>query len=172
MSENVQKKSLRIIIIYTVVISIVAIILFTYLVSGIPSKKENIPLSGDLEKKIFIMTVSVMVVAGVIGGCLYNYRGIIKHTSENDYDENFTITYFLRPISGGISGLTVFFILLGGALALNVGTNTDPEGWITFSGRMPYIAFAILAGYASQEFMLKLKDIAGTLFEVKQNDKK
>ncbi|MEJ2535697.1 MAG: hypothetical protein P8048_01330 [Calditrichia bacterium] len=65
----------------------------------------------------------------------------------------------------------MFFILLGGALSLNLGSNTNTSGWMTFSGRMPYIAIAILSGYASQEFMQKLKEVAKTLFEVKDSDK-
>jgi len=31
-------------------------------------------------------------------------------------------------------------------------------------GRMPYVAFALLAGYASHEYMLKMKDLAESLF--------
>jgi hypothetical protein len=32
---------------------------------------------------------------------------------------------------------------------------------------MPYIAFSLLAGYGSNEFMMKLKDLADSLFALK-----
>ena len=61
--------------------------------------------------------------------------------------------------------VVVFFLLVGGALTLNIssiegGTLTT----VTTIGLMPYVAFALLAGYASREFMLKMKDVAGSLF--------
>jgi len=34
-------------------------------------------------------------------------------------------------------------------------------------GVAPYIAFALLAGYASREFMLKMKDLAASLFALR-----
>jgi hypothetical protein len=63
----------------------------------------------------------------------------------------------------------VFFLLLGGALTLNAGAHTDAS-WQTQVGRMPYVALSLLAGYGAQEFMMKLKDLADTLFALKHKD--
>lgn len=41
-------------------------------------------------------------------------------------------------------------------------------GWSSLPGRMPYMAFAFLAGYGSTEFMAKLKDLAQSFFALKQ----
>jgi hypothetical protein len=163
--QNPSQKSLYYVIAYTIIISLAAALIFALLVANIPEYETGDVTPGDpTTKHIFFMTVAVMFVAGVIGGCLYNFRGIIKHTAEGTYDNKYTITYALRPLSGGINGLVVFFILLGGALALNIGPQGSADGWMTFTGRMPYIAFAILAGFASQEFMMKLKDVAKSFF--------
>ena len=39
------------------------------------------------------------------------------------------------------------------------------------TGRLPYIAVAILAGYASPEFMYRLKEIAKTVFSYENKNK-
>ena len=103
-----------------------------------------------------------MFSAGAMGGCLYNFRGLTKHSAEEDYAEGYNLSYYLRPVAGGVSGLMAFFLLLGGALTLNIGATS--MSWATLQGRMPYVALAILAGYGSHEFMLKLKDLAESVF--------
>jgi hypothetical protein len=169
--KNIANKSLYGVISYTIAISLLAAAGFTGLVANIPEfENQPIPGSDHPERHIFLLTVIMMFSAGVIGGCLYNFRGIIKHTAEGTYDNKYTITYILRPLSGGVSGLVVFFILLGGALSLNIGAGGGSEGWMTFSGRMPYIAFSIIAGFASQEFMMKLKDLAKSFFATNEGD--
>ncbi len=116
---------------------------------------------------LFARTAAVMFVAGVMGGCLYNFRGLSKHSASGDYHGNYDLSYFLRPLAGGMSGLMVFFLLLGGAMTLNIGVREGNLAWATLLGRMPYIAFSLLAGYGSHEFMLKLKDLADSLFALK-----
>ena len=112
--------------------------------------------------RAFIMTLGLMFSAGAMGGCLYNFRGLTKHSAEEDYAEGYNLSYYLRPVAGGVSGLMAFFLLLGGALTLNIGATS--MSWATLQGRMPYVALAILAGYGSHEFMLKLKDLAESVF--------
>jgi len=69
------------------------------------------------------------------------------------------------PLAGGISGVVVFFLLLGGALTLTVA---GPQGQTVHNiadlALAPYIALALLAGFASRPFMLKMKDLADSLF--------
>jgi hypothetical protein len=117
----------------------------------------------------FLATMGLMFCAGALGGCLYNFRGLIKHSQNADFEDRYALTYYLRPLSAGVSGLMVFFLLLGGALTLNVGTQ-GAASWQSQIGRMPYVALSLLAGYGSQEFMMKLKDLADTLFALKHTD--
>ena len=59
------------------------------------------------------------------GGCLYNFRGLTKHSTDQDFSEAYNLSYYLSPIAGAISGLLVFFLLMGGALTLSIGTNEE-----------------------------------------------
>lgn len=148
------------IVLYNLVITGASGLVFLLLLAQMP-QTEQPPF--QLLTRVFILTLGVMFAGGALGGCLYNFRGLTKHSADQDYATGYNLSYYLRPVSGGISGLTVFFLLLGGAMTLNLGSGSSMS-WATFSGRMPYIAFAILAGYGSHEFMLKLKDLAESLF--------
>ena len=118
--------------------------------------------------RLLALTTGTMLLSGVVGACLANLRGIMKHSADGDYKTEYNLTYYLRPLSGGLSGVIVFFLLLGGAITLNVGNPEARMAWSSLLGRMPYIAFALLAGYGSTEFMAKLKDLAQSLFALKQ----
>lgn len=111
----------------------------------------------------FLCTAGMMVFCGVLGGSLYDIRGLIKHSSDDDFDSRYIISYVLRPIAGGLSALIAFFFLIVGALGFSA-SHTPIQGWTTFEGRLPYLAVAFLAGYSSQVFMLKLKEIADATF--------
>jgi hypothetical protein len=76
----------------------------------------------------------------------------------------------MRPLLGGISGIFVFFLLMGGMLTFNAGSTGSPE-WMTLAGRTPFIGFGLLAGYGSKEFTNKLTDLADSLFALSKNNK-
>lgn len=117
-----------------------------------------------------LLMIGTTFVSGALGGCLYSLRGLIKHSAQNDFDVNYNYWYLLTPLSGGISGIVVFFLLLGGALTLNISASSA-QGIKSIEGPAlaPYIAFALLAGYASRTFMLKMKDVADSLFSLKND---
>lgn len=127
------------------------------------------PEGGDADalevsrRVTFLCTAGMMIFCGVLGGSLYDIRGLIKHSSDDDFDPRYVISYLLRPIAGGLSALIAFFFLIVGALGFSA-THTPIQGWTTFEGRLPYLAVAFLAGYSSQVFMLKLKEIADATF--------
>ena len=150
----------RRIVFYTLAVTAAAGVAFVALFAQIPDTEK--PPAQSLTS-VFLLTLGVMFAGGALGGCLYSFRGLTKHSADQDYAEGYNLSYYLRPVASGISGLMVFFLLLGGAMTLNLGAGSSMS-WATFSGRMPYIAFAILAGYGSNEFMLKLKDLAESLF--------
>ena len=148
------------IVFYTLAATAVAILGLISLLAYSSELPE--PSSQSDLGRAFIMTLGLMFSAGAMGGCLYNFRGLTKHSAEEDYAEGYNLSYYLRPVAGGVSGLMAFFLLLGGALTLNIGATS--MSWATLQGRMPYVALAILAGYGSHEFMLKLKDLAESVF--------
>lgn len=120
--------------------------------------------------RLLALTTAAMFLAGILGGCLYNFRGLIKHSTAGDFESRYSLSYYLRPASGGICGVIVFFLLLGGAMTLNVGSPTAGGAWTTLPGRMPYVALSLLSGYGSNEFMAKLKDLAESLFALKKKE--
>jgi hypothetical protein len=129
---------------------------------GVLTQDEFIELRSSL---LFLYTCGMMICCGTIGGSLYDIRGLIMHSTHNDFDPLCTLSYLLRPIAGGLSSLIAFFLLLVGALGFSY--SHDPvggAGWTSFDGRLPYLAVGFLAGYSSQVFMLKLKEIADAAF--------
>ena len=156
------------VVIYTVAWTVVSAIGFLSLLTVLPGNRAGEPLPGEApnERVTLVLSSAVMFGAGVLGGSLYSLRGLAKHASLADYDRSYDVSYYLRPLSSGISGLLVFFLLLGGALTLSIGGGASTPGWATFTGRLPYIAFSLLAGYGAQEFMAKLKDLADSLFAI------
>lgn len=138
------------------------------LMLNIPHAPSGTPPEEFLEQSsslLFLFTCGMMVCCGTIGGSLYDIRGLIKHSTKNDFDPLCTLSYLLRPIAGGLSSLIAFFLLLVGALGFSY--SHDPvggAGWTSFDGRLPYLAVGFLAGYSSQVFMLKLKEIADAAF--------
>lgn len=129
---------------------------------GAVPQEEFLELNSSL---LFLFTCGMMICCGTIGGSLYDIRGLMKHSARNDFDPLSTLSYLLRPIAGGLSSLIAFFLLLVGALGFSY--SHDPvggAGWTSFDGRLPYLAVGFLAGYSSQVFMLKLKEIADAVF--------
>jgi hypothetical protein len=103
--------------------------------------------------------------AGGLGGALSNMRGFFEHYRDKSYFPAYLeIPFYIRPVSGILCGLFTFFVstFFAGALA----ANGEAGGWKSFEGMFPYIGIAFIAGFASQEFMERLKETAKTLFGV------
>lgn len=114
--------------------------------------------------------LALMSLGGALGGCLYSLRRLSLHSAAGDYFAGHDFSYYARPLSSAISGLTVCLLLLGGALTLTTGSGNSP-GWLTFSGRMPYLACSPLAGYSGHKFMRKLNGLADYIFAVNKQDR-
>jgi len=172
MEEGKPSKKVVLYVIVMTAVSMAAFVALVALVPVVPTEGLSGTVTVPTLTQVAVLTMVFMFIAGVLGGCLYSLRGLTKHTSANDYSASYDLSYYLRPISSGICGLMVFFLLLGGALTLNIGsTGAGGMSWLTFAGRMPYIALSLLAGYGSQEFMLKMKDVADSIFAIHSEDK-
>lgn len=167
----------KFIVVYVIAMFVGITCVMAVLIYYIPHKTNLGDLGLFLKtegRRIFIFTAAMMAGCGVVGGCLYDIRGLIKHSINEDFEQRYTLSYVLRPIAGSLTGLIAFFLLLGGALTFTTQDITKGAGWATFAGRMPYLAVALLAGYSSQVFMMKLKDIADAVFAPRnlKSDKK
>jgi hypothetical protein len=101
------------IVIYTLAMGVTSAVIFVSLLQCLPSTnvKGSESQSETELKEAFVWTTVIIFIAGVLGGCLYNFQGLIKHVAEEYYSETYNISYYLRPISGGVSELVVFFLL-------------------------------------------------------------
>jgi hypothetical protein len=120
--------------------------------------------------RVAVLALALMSLGGALGGCLYSLRRLSLHSAAGDYSPGHDFSYYARPLSSAISGLMVCLLLLGGALTLTTGSGST-AGWLTFSGRMPYLACSLLAGYSGHKFMLKLGGLADYLFAVNKQDR-
>ena len=170
-SESVVGQPPRAIVRYTVTFAVTALVLF---LAVLWATSAFHPVAGRDAKATgvyWLLLVGLTFMAGALGGSLYSLRGLLMHSSQNDYDTYYNYWYLLTPLAGGISGVVVFFLLLGGALTLTVA---GPQGQIVHNiadlALAPYIALALLAGFASRPFMLKMKDLADSLFALSNKD--
>ncbi len=107
--------------------------------------------------------LTTMALAGAAGGTLCNLRGIFKWVSqEGGLPIRFETPFYIRPFTGALTGLFTFFV--GQLLIASLSERTATIHWRYLEGRLPYVGFAIIAGFASQEFMQRLKEVAKTLF--------
>jgi hypothetical protein len=120
--------------------------------------------------QVAVLALALMSLGGALGGCLYSLRRLSLHSAAGDYSAGHDFSYYARPLSSGISGLMVCLLLLGGALTLTTGS-ANTAGWLTFSGRMPYLACSLLAGYSGHKFMLKLGGLADYIFAVNKQER-
>ena len=129
-------------------------VIFFLLVLACPLNVAKVDEANSaIHQHVFFLTTTTMFIAGMTGGCLSNIRRIIQHSAPGPFNTVYSLSYYLRPLFGGIAGIVVFFLLLGGALSLNVGSAGTATGWTTLTGRAPFITFALLAGFGSTEVL-------------------
>lgn len=124
-----------------------------------PAEKKQ---SGTDPRMISFVLIAITL-AGGLGAALSNLRGVFEFTRENsgNFPAYLELPFYLRPVSGMLCGLFTFFLSTFFAGALS---QADGAGWRTLDGMFPYIGIAFLAGFAAQEFMERLRDIARTVF--------
>lgn len=130
-----------------------------------PPEEENQQSNPQLSEEIrwLLFTLLTLLAAGGLGGVLCNLRGIFKyHRARGYFPERFKTPFIIRPWMGAVVGLLTFFVasLLNSALS-----NAASYSWQTLSGRIPFVGLAVIAGFGSQEFMERMKEVAKTLFQ-------
>lgn len=100
---------------------------------------------------------------GIIGGELYCIRAVyLNKCVLKQWDENWEVWYYLRPITSAISGFISCIFLKAGLIVMEA--ETKPEA-ITFG----YLAVAFIAGYNVDNFMKKLESIASSVWGIKKS---
>jgi len=125
------------------------------------SELSDTTIPANLEMISFVLW-SVLL-AGGLGGTLSNLRGIFEYYRDYTFlPEHLELPFYIRPVSGAICGLFTFFLARFFTIALSSGENLS--SWQTLEGMVPYVGVALIAGFASQEFMERLRETAKTLF--------
>jgi hypothetical protein len=109
-------------------------------------------------------TLVTVLVAGGLGATLCNLRGLFTNMQRNrgNFPTRLCVPFYVRPITGAVTGLCTFFV--GSLLVNSLAVDSASGKWENLPGRLPYVALAFLAGFAAQEFMQRLKEVAKTLF--------
>ena len=142
------------------VISMIMFLLMGYFVWSnvfIPSGVNN----GQLALlKIMIYAFSF----GGIGGTCYSMYGLYKHIAEGDYRPSYMYWYLFRGPVGSILGLISFFLIQGGILTFSGQEMVFGSAKSTFQSKAAIVCIAFLAGFATNHFVTKLRDLAKTFF--------
>jgi len=128
-----------------------------------PAQSESASnTESRLTPEILLAVMFTMAIAGVAGGTLCNLRGLFEYGYQRGgLPSELEEPYYIRPLTGAITGLSTFFV---GYLITSALSDVANLSWATLSGRLPYIGLALLAGFASQEFTERMKAVAETLF--------
>ena len=119
-----------------------------------------IQLPDWLLKHILVVKCSFV---GAIGGILYCLRGVyLNKCVRKNWDKDWHVWYYLRPIASTISGFVSFIFLKAGLLVLDAGSN---ENAISFG----YLAVAFIAGYNVDNFLKKLESVACEIWGIKKS---
>jgi hypothetical protein len=144
------------------VFSAVLLLFVTEFAVYLPRQADNVDL--EQMKSVLMNTLLTMLVAGAAGGSLCNLRGFFTLIGRDGYfRRKLEVPYYIRPFTGAVTGLFTFF--LGNLLVSSLSIDpANDQSWATLPGRLPYIAIALLAGFAAQEFTDRLKEVAKTVF--------
>lgn len=154
---------LRRLVAYNIVLAVLSAVLLLLLVTLAPyTSAQNTP--DDLTPVILITALLTMLAAGAAGGTLCNLRGLFKHIDRHGgrFPLRLELPFYIRPLTGSLTGLFTFFV--GSLVVSSLSVDAASLAWASLPGRIPYIAVALLAGFAAQEFMQRLKEVAKTLF--------
>jgi hypothetical protein len=158
---NLNRHELWILIAFNIVLAAIFAITLTYVVSQVPVSYAELAKTPSMRHAL-IRTIVILSLAGALGGILCNLRGIYRNLNENGVlPRKDQVPFYLRPFLGALNGVFVFFL---GHLIVSALADPGKFIWMQLKGVLPYIGIALLAGFAVQEFLQKLKEVASTVF--------
>lgn len=118
-------------------------------------------LTEDLRRYALVNTLFTMLIAGAAGGALSNLREFLQiGRHQEGLPVRLEVPLYLRPLSGAVMGVLVFFLLQFFVAVLSVGATT--QGWALLHGRLAYVAVALVVGFGVRD-LEKVRDIAASL---------
>lgn len=131
------------------IIPYLLILLIIIVIVGLIVFNKEINLNSD-----FFETASFCFLFGAIGGVIQCFRGYYLHIALfKDWDNDWNVWYYLRPIVSGILGFISLVFIKAGLFVFSAEAG---------SNLMAYLAVAFIAGYNVQNFLTKLEDVSKT----------
>ena len=100
--------------------------------------------------------------AGGLGAVVYCIRGFYKHVSIGDYSPSYVYWYIFRPWIGTVLGMVSYLLIVGGLMVFESGTPASGS----LRGKALFLAIAFLAGFSSNEFIMKMNTVSKAIFGV------
>lgn len=98
----------------------------------------------------------LVVLAGALGSLLHSVRSLYWYIGQRKLVRSWIAMYFLLPWSGSLLALVFYVVVRGGFFSPRApASETSPFG---------FCALAVLAGMFSEPAVLKLRDVAATIF--------
>jgi hypothetical protein len=111
--------------------------------------------------QLIFYCISISLIGGVIN-CL---RGVYEHKSfKKDWDKDWEIWYFIRPILSSLMGFISFIFIRAGLIVFSSQNEVILKN--NFWG---YLAVAFIAGYNVKYFLEKLQEIGVTIWGIKKS---
>ena len=98
---------------------------------------------------------------GGLGGVVYCLRAVYLNRSvKNNWDRNWEVWYFIRPIVSCLVGVVAYIFLKAGLLILDAqeGDSTSPYG---------FLALSFIAGLNVDRFLNRIEDIAQSAWGIR-----
>lgn len=101
--------------------------------------------------------------SGGLGGCLYCLRAIyLNRAVRNQWNREWEIWYFLRPIASAGCGAVSYIFLKAGLLVLE--SSTDPN-----ASELGFYALAFVAGMNVDKFIKKIEDVSEAVWGIERS---
>ena len=111
------------------------------------------------EERLLILVIT----AGALGSLIHALRSAYWYVGNRNLVRSWIPKYLLLPFCGAILAVLFYFVVRGGFFSPGTGsTHTSPFG---------FCAFACLVGLFSEQAVLKLKQVAETVFMTTEQGK-
>jgi len=116
----------------------------------------GLTIHGDSEASWMLLVFA----SGVLGGLIHAMRSFYWYVGHQKLVKSWVAMYLILPLLGGALSMVFYIMIRGGLLAgqLGGGSITDSMSPIGFT------SVGVLVGLFSEQAILKLKDVADTLF--------
>ncbi len=153
-------------LLYLVLLSLLSIYGLIQFLPTSTQVKTNIELS-QVTYIIWSMSISTEIrllitvaIAGMLGSLVHAFRSLYWYIGNRNLIRSWIPKYLLLPFVGATLGLSFYLIIRGGFFSAGANVDqTNPYG---------FIALGVLIGMFSEQAILKLKEIAETLFSKPQ----